>query len=204
MYTGSQKHGAPEQRAFRRFLEWLDGGQDSGGQKYLDMRRRLVAYFDRKNCLSPDDLADETLSRVARRLEEQESVLDEIPARYCYIVARFVFLEYNRQAKPADLSVDEISSPAIQSSGGLATRSILMECLERCLRTLETEQRTLILGYYHGDQRTKIENRRLLAKKLGLSINAIAIRACRIRERLELCIRSCHNSGAGDMFPLIK
>jgi hypothetical protein len=35
------------------------------------MHHRLVAYFDRKNCSSPADLADETLNRVARRLEEE-------------------------------------------------------------------------------------------------------------------------------------
>jgi len=28
-------------------LEWLDDGIDSQGEKYLEMRRRLVAYFDR-------------------------------------------------------------------------------------------------------------------------------------------------------------
>jgi len=57
--------------AFRQFLNWLDDGSDSRGEKYLEMRRRLVAYFDRKNCVAPDDLADETLNRVARRLEEE-------------------------------------------------------------------------------------------------------------------------------------
>jgi hypothetical protein len=43
----------------------------SGSQRYLEMRHRLVAYFDRKNCISPADLADETLNHVARRLEEE-------------------------------------------------------------------------------------------------------------------------------------
>jgi hypothetical protein len=54
------------------------------------MRRRLVQYFDRKNCLRPDELADETLNRVARRLEEKGGITDTPPARYCYILARFV------------------------------------------------------------------------------------------------------------------
>jgi len=58
--------------AFRRCLSWLDEGVDSGGEKYLEMRRRLVSYFGRKRCLSPDDLADETrrkpiLSRFSAR-----------------------------------------------------------------------------------------------------------------------------------------
>ena len=71
---------------FHRLLSWLDEGANSDGQKYLEMRRRLVAYFDRKNCSAPNELADETLNRVARRLEE-ENVTDSEPpaARYCYI-----------------------------------------------------------------------------------------------------------------------
>src|SRR5690348_9324991 len=100
MITGSQK-GGQDQRSFRKFLEWLDDGIESDGRKYLDMRQRLVSYFDRKNCTFPDDLADETLSRVARRLEEEGAITGAAPAQYCYIVARFVFLERQRQTQPS-------------------------------------------------------------------------------------------------------
>src|SRR5437773_7282134 len=68
------------QPVFRRLLRWLDQGPGSEGQQYLEMRRRLVAYFDRKNCSGPDDLADETLNRVARRLEEEGHIEAETPA----------------------------------------------------------------------------------------------------------------------------
>jgi len=76
--TKSSTH-TPEE--FQRFLSWLDEGVDSGGERYVEMRRRLVSYFGRKRCLSPDDLADETLTRVARKLEEQGSITDSPPAR---------------------------------------------------------------------------------------------------------------------------
>jgi hypothetical protein len=65
------------------------------------MRRRLVLYFQRKRCVTPDDLADETLNRVTRRLEEEGRITDAPPARYCYIVARFVLLEHLRSRAPA-------------------------------------------------------------------------------------------------------
>lgn len=54
--------------AFDRLLNWLDRGTNSEGQTYLEMRERLVAYFDRKNCSAPDELADETLNRAFSRL----------------------------------------------------------------------------------------------------------------------------------------
>src|SRR5690242_7847641 len=43
--------------AFRQFLSWLDEGVDSNGERYLEMRRRLARYFDRRNCYPPDNLA---------------------------------------------------------------------------------------------------------------------------------------------------
>jgi hypothetical protein len=67
-------------------------------------------------------------------------------------------------------------------------------CLEECLAKLATPDRDLILGYYCGEQRTKIENRRGLAATLRLSVNALSIRACRIRNKLELCVRQCSSA----------
>ena len=104
-----KKDWVPSEGAFRRLLGWLDEGVDSGGEKYLEMRRRLAAYFDRRNCPSPDELADETLNRVARRLEEQGTISETPPARYCYIVARFVFLEYVRRARHESATLGERS-----------------------------------------------------------------------------------------------
>src|SRR5262245_60328313 len=79
--------------AFSRLLQWLDEGADSHGERYLEIRRRLVAYFDRRNRPSPDALADETFDRIARTLETAGRINVTPPARYCYVVARFVLLE---------------------------------------------------------------------------------------------------------------
>ena len=53
------------------------------------MRRRLIAYFDRKNCPVPGKLADETLNRVARRLEEEDQIVSEAAARYWWLALYF-------------------------------------------------------------------------------------------------------------------
>jgi hypothetical protein len=50
------------------------------------------------------------------------------------------------------------------------------------------------LSYYQGERRIRIENRKLIATKLGVSMNALNIRACRIRMKLESCIRKCLNT----------
>lgn len=188
--------------AFNKLLNWLDEGAHSGGQKYLEIRERLVSYFDRKNCTSPDELADETLNRVARRLEEEGSIESDTPTHYCYIVARFVFLESLRGAKKEDMPLDDLLREptgdkflATDESDEKENREKMLDCLEHCTEKLEPQNREIIVGYYVGEQRVKIENRRTLAEKFGVTINALSIRACRIRDRLEACVGNCAKSG---------
>ena len=181
--------------AFRRLLAWLDQGIDSGGQTYLEMRRRLVGYFDRKRCLTPDDLADESLNRVARRLEEKSGI-DVPPAKYCYVVARYVFLEYlrrgeHRQRHVEDERHDGLGEQAAESTmlaaGDGDVGKAPLDVLDDCLQRLGDDDRELILGYYHA-QGSARANRRALALRLELTANALAIRACRIRALLEACM----------------
>lgn len=180
--------------SFAKFLTWLDDGVDSEGRAYLEIRRRLVAYFDRKNCLEPDELADETLNRVARRLEEEGSIESEAPAKYCYIVARYVFLEYLRSARSKDVGLEENIPHLADERADSEERTEKernLACLERCCNSLDAASRDLITRYYYGKERVKIENRRSLAESLGISMNALSIRACRIRDKLEDCVRNC-------------
>lgn len=185
--------------SFQRLLKWLDEGASSNGQKYLEMQRRLVAYFDRKNCSAPDELADETLNRVARRLEEENITDSETPAaKYCYIVARFVFMEYLRGAQKELLLADESRRQQYANKSAETnldiereTRESMLTCLDRCTGKLDSLNRNIILRYYTGKERAKIESRRALAVSLGISMNALSIRACRIRDKIEMCVRQC-------------
>ena len=180
------------QAAFQRFLNWLDEDGDSGGQRYVEIRRRLVQYFDRKNCLGRQELADETLNRVARRLEEKGKISGSTPAQFCFIVARYIFLESLRGRLHQEL-FQESSTASPDFQKGKEIEQQREDCLQECLETLEPEERGVIIGYYQGERRYRIENRKLLADRLGVSMNALSIRACRIRMKLESCIRKCLN-----------
>ena len=52
----------------------------------------------------------------------------------------------------------------------------------------------LIVDYYRDTRRQKIERRRELADRLGITMNALAIRACRIRDTLLTCLEGCRNA----------
>src|SRR6266850_3257762 len=124
-------------RAFDQLLNWLDEGRNSDGQKYLEMREWLVAYFDRKNCRDPDDLADQTLNRVGRRLEEEGITRSESPAKYCYIVARFVFMESLRAAQKDNALRQEVRPPPYNNtlafSEAAEKQEWMLNCLEQCI-----------------------------------------------------------------------
>lgn len=186
--------------AFSRLLGWF--GEDEGGQKYEDLRRKLISYFDRRDCLSPDDLADETLDRVARRLEEAGSITNIEPAKFCFIKAREVLLEYWRKPERGQLELDDpkAHTPAARNTSAAGNPSFQweekekgLECLEECLRQLEPDDHALIIRYYYGEKRIKIENHRKMASQLGISDKALGLRALRIRKKLEVCVNKCVN-----------
>ena len=183
-----------DEAAFHRLLEWLDQGAESNGERYVEIRERLVSYFGRRNCPAPDDLADETLNRVARRLEEQVAIDDVGPAHYCYIVARFVLLESLRERAREAASLNDIRA-GLQSTDrpdeGAAERERTMECLERCLAASSAAERELIREYYRTDEGAAKVQRKRLAERLALTPNSLAIRAWRLRHRLERCVREC-------------
>ena len=191
---------APSAESFHRFLGWLDAGGGTPGERYLEMRRRLVDYFERKRCAGADDLADETLNRVARRLEEEGAIAATAPAQYCYIVARYVFFEYLRRGDRNTIFCNETPSPDMASPirQSADERGVEPEedarrltCLAQCLEKLPEADRSLILDYYSGERRLKIAHRRELAVRFGLTPNALTIRACRIRGKLEQCVSAC-------------
>jgi len=191
------RHGSGSSgTSFTRLLRWLDDGTDSQGERYLEMRRRLVAYFDRRSRPAADTLADETFDRISRTLEESGRIQVTPPARYCYVVARFVLLEDIRRSRrevpfeetrPIRLQQPRPEPPAADDPTEQA-----LDCLTRCLDKLKPEERHLIVEYYRDAKRDRINRRRDLARQLGISMNALAIRAWRLRASLERSVNVCN------------
>ena len=186
--------------AFNRLLEWLDEGVDSHGHTYLEMRRRLTSYFDRRGRRFADDLADETLNRIGKTLEQDGAIAITPQARYCYVIARFVLLEDIRREQ-LDLRRHESRHPNPESwpahdatvahDEELAAREARLELLDHGLQTLSPERRALIVDYYRDTGPQKITRRRELARQLGITMNALGIRVSRIRAALEARMTEC-------------
>jgi DNA-directed RNA polymerase specialized sigma24 family protein len=173
------------QTAFDLLLSQLDVDRQQAGAKYERLRRKLIKFFEWRGCNFPEDLADETINRLAMNLEAGERI-DHFEA-YCAGVARHVFLESLRARRQGE-ALKTLPNSAAVSSDESDRR---WECLERCVRQLSPDSFQLIVQYCQENEGARIKARRDLAAQLGLPMNALRIRAHRIRAALESCAQDC-------------
>jgi hypothetical protein len=161
-----------EPTATARLMQWLDDGADTHGERYRELRRRLVGYFDRKNCEDPEELADETFLRIACTLEDGRAIDDTTPAQHCYDVARMVFLE-TLDCPPAAVGA---AAPDVEDD---------VVTVERRLQELPLGERVLVVEYYRHPREQRDERRHRLAARMGITPAVLAKLAGSIRARLE-------------------
>jgi len=70
------------QEAFDNLLAWLDPDRERAGQKYEDIRFKLIRNFARRGCSIAEDLTDETINRVSRKALEIAQAYVGDPALY--------------------------------------------------------------------------------------------------------------------------
>jgi DNA-directed RNA polymerase specialized sigma24 family protein len=181
------------QDAFDTLLDWLDADRERAGRKYESIRLRLIKIFTCRGCHQAEELADETINRVVARVVELASGYQGDPALYFYGVSHKVHLEYLRKAhnQPINLPLATENNQHTQAIDLTSDIEPEYECLERCLEQLPPDNRDLVLRYYQQDRKAKIEHRKSLATELGIAVNALRIRAHRIRLVLQRCVRDC-------------
>lgn len=178
------------QDEFNAMLAWLDPDWERAGTKYETIRVRLIKILTCRGCPSPEELADETINRVASKVPEIVGTWEGDPSLYFYKVAQNIFLEWRRvTVRQVDVPVEEAQSvPAVAAASDEIAEQ---DCLERCLQQLAEGERTLMLEYYRQQGQAKIDHRKKLATEMGIAVNALRIRAHRIRRSLRQCVLDC-------------
>lgn len=177
---------------FARLLQYLDADRERAGEKYEDLRRTFIRFFEWRGAPYPEEHADEVVNRVARKLGEGVEIKNL--GGYCYEVARLIFLETTKgvERKRESLEVVKLESTGVQEADAdAAEKERRLACLEDCLRALPAEGAELILEYYRYEERGQIERRKALAVRLGLRRDALANRAQRLRDKIERCVFFC-------------
>jgi DNA-directed RNA polymerase specialized sigma24 family protein len=174
--------------AFERLLETLDNNTERAADAYRLLHERITGLLRWWGAAHPEELADETLDRVARKLDEGVTIATGALGAYVRGVARLIYYEAGRRESDA-VSLESTSELVAAPDDQQRERSLT--CLDRCLETLTAEDRSLVLRYYSEHGARKIDSRRQMADASGVSVNALRIRMHRIRERLERCVRDC-------------
>ena len=179
------------QKAFDKLLNAFSPDREEAGKQYERVRLKLFRLFEWQALGSADELADETFNRVARRMDEGQKIDNLIG--YIYGVARIVCKEVRK--KPVPISLDDTSENQRPVAAPETTEpDARLRCFDQCLDKLSGEKRRLIVDYYQYEGRDKIKWRQKLADQLGIPLNALRIRAHRIRMTLENCITKCVES----------
>ena len=172
------------QEQFDLLLGWLDPDREKAGARYEWIRKRLIKIFVCRGSAIPEELADKTINRVARKLPEIRPTYSGDPARYFSGVASNIFRESLRKDKVPVIGMPETAPPDEDEER-------IRTCFEKCMAELPPPDRDLVLSYYQQEKQAKIDHRKVLAGRLGLGMNALRIRACRIRSGLQECVEKC-------------
>jgi DNA-directed RNA polymerase specialized sigma24 family protein len=162
----------------------LNSDPHAAGTEYLSIQKGLIAVFAAEGFSDPEDLADETINRVADRLPEIGPTYDGKPVRYFRGVARNIIFEAKRRKEIATDSPPERPIKPVDVSDEY-------NCLIRCLTFLASKERDLILDYHVYEGHDKVLNHLAMAEENKTSVSNLRVKAFRIRERLEKCVREC-------------
>lgn len=179
----------PTQQSFEKLLATFSSDHDEAGRIYVQVRLKLLRLFERHGVADADRCVDVTLDRVMRRLDEGEAIANIMG--FIYTVAAYIRKEDWTEQKKVRDAEDEIKSQTELKQRKGVEENPLQFCLERCLGDLPVETRKLIEDYYSEDGSAKIRLRRQMAKALGIEMNALRLRAHRIRLSLETCVKEC-------------
>lgn len=166
---------------FDLLLKQLDDNRDEAAKKYVSLYSKLVRYFDFRGCSMPDWEADETMVRIARKIEQ--GVLITNFQGFMYGVARNIVIEaFKNREKQQNIFTDLREEPASPDPGDQEHRLI---CLQAGLCKLPAGDRELLLAYYTTCDDKNMKHRRELARREGISINALRVRVHRLKTTLE-------------------
>ena len=168
-----------EQDSFARLMMRLEPASADPHGAYIKCRQRMIKYFQWKGCEDAENLADETLVRLVRKDREGVQIEAENPYSYVYGIAAHVVQEYLRHKK-RDEDIRQNWKPSSR------TNAPYFGCKRQCFERLPLDKRELLLRYYGSS-----DSAEEIAEKMGISLNSLRLRVCRIKLELQECYKQC-------------
>ncbi len=185
--SGPQIRWTLDQRSLDNLLSALHPDREQASQTYQALRERLIRFFLWNHATTPEELADETLDRLARRLSQPESdILD--PQKFAAGIARLLLKEHLRHRDRQEEALAIMAQSSFNSEQRRLESALQEErvaILEECLQSIPVLNRTLFERYFSSQGQEQMQHRQRLAQELGISLNALRNRVMRIRAELE-------------------
>lgn len=175
---------------FESLLSLFSDDREEAGVKYEHLRNGLVRFFQFRGCCDAESLADETINRVANKLNHYDPSRAPKVSSYFYGFASNVLLEYRRRQK-RERPIDEIDPVAKEIDYDLDENSDRLDCLSECTANLPSADAILITEYYAVESSEKKAVRTEISKKLRLSTPALHTKVFRIKVALRKCVEKC-------------
>jgi hypothetical protein len=182
---------------FEALLRRLSPDRELAGARYEQLRRRLIVVFTYRGCRNPEDLADQTMDRVARKLREDppdQEAADLSP--FVFGVAWNIARESFRRSRHDMVMESAESVESLTATDRAAADDRRQRCLDWCLQRLERDERDLVLNYFQDERSARIRRRAMLARQLHLTSNALRLRIWRLTVSLRECGVACVEAGA--------
>lgn len=180
---------------FDSLLYWFSPNRDEAGLKYEEIRNGLIRFFHYKGCSEAENLADETINRVAKKLSVLNTDNNYKHLTYFYGFASKIYLEYKNKVEKKEVEFENnvhLKEPLSEVSDNLLEGK--HKCLESCISKLSAEDKHLIIQYFTKDKSEKFEHRRKLAESLNLSMGNLHVKVYRLKGVLKKCIEKCVDS----------
>jgi hypothetical protein len=186
-----------EFQEFEALLQSLGADRDEAGKKYLEARFRLINFFQRSNAPRAEDLADRTLDRVAHIVRQRQ--VEDI-STFIWGVAKNILREFWKLSTP--IGIDPIRENLLPSPllmEPLYENKQKHDCLDRCINKLRDQDKRLFREYFivAGEYESRTEQtlyRRRLADNRSLTIEALHVKAHRLRQEVRRCCLECATS----------
>src|ERR1700761_4905006 len=130
------KGQGPAQEEFNALLTWLGSEREEAGRKYEHIRQSLVKFFIWHGRGEAEDLADETINRVARKVQKVAPGYVGDPALYFHGVAKKVLMEARKVRRAQPLHPTQAEPDAMKEKEAREESERRFECMERCLNKL--------------------------------------------------------------------
>jgi DNA-directed RNA polymerase specialized sigma24 family protein len=179
------------QKQFDALLDFLSPNPEEAGQKYEQIRRGLIRFFQVKGCVDPQGLADETIDRGAMKLQTYDTAKPVQPLSFFYGFAVNILKEYQRRMARESAAAGKTSLREDIFEGD--REEALQVHLDRCLDELPADDKALVMEYYRLDRIEKVRLRHQICERLNCKPAALYTRISRIRSGLRKCIENCLN-----------